>query len=606
MKYERFVIKKFKGIQELELDLKGLNSSKVFPLVGLNESGKTTILEAINFFQEDLKDDKKHTIMHKRDSGYFTGSVEIQATLSLDPSDVDHLNSFLKKKGLISEGSAKSIVVIKEQKYENASFKNDPKTTMRFEPELNLKSKKSPEKEHKSTTVQNVLLRQLKKRISKILYFPDFLFDFPDKIYLDKEPIEKLNSEKEKEIQKEYVQVIDDILHTINEKYSLKDFLEKIKSNEPDKKSAANQIKNQISSTLSHEITKPWQEIFGEQKKPEKNIILEKDSDDLGIFLKMSVDEGGNIFSINERSLGFRWFFAFILFTRFRKARAGESGEPLFLFDEPASNLHESSQKKLLDLFEKLSEKSKVIYSTHSPYLINPRFILNTFIVRDTGRNGNNIYEFRQNIKATPYRQFVAEHPDQETHFKPLLNALDFKATDFDLTDKILFFEGVSDYYSFKWIKETILQDEKFDFNLYPGAGVDKYARIFREYLAHNRKFIAVFDADPKEGRSVKGGKYAKNKYIEKVSEELKKNIFTLKDVDEKLDGFKTEDLFTEQERINIQKKSHPESTEYSKKQFNSAIKELFISKEKVKLSEETKENFKKTFQFVKDKFNQL
>ena len=319
----------------------------------------------------------------------------------------------------------------------------------------------------------------------------------------------------------------------------------------------------------------------------------------------MFINEGRNTFSINERSLGFRWFFAFILFTEFRKARADEAGEPLFLFDEPASNLHESSQKRLLASFERLSNKSKVVYSTHSPYLLNPRFILNTFIVRDVGRNDKNDYDFEQNIKTTPYRQFVSEHPDEETHFKPLLNVLDFKATDFDLTDKILFVEGTSDYYSFKWIKE-ILQNESFDFKPYPGAGVDKYGRIFREYLAHNRKFIAVFDADPKEGRSGKGGKYAKDKYIEEISEELKKNIFTLKDVDARFDGFTTENLFTEQDRLNIQKKSYPDSTEYSKKQFNSAIKELFIDREKLPLSEETKANFKKTFQFIKEKFDQL
>ncbi len=50
MRYTKFTIKKFKGIEELELDLTKYPVGKIFPLVGLNESGKTTILEAIIFF----------------------------------------------------------------------------------------------------------------------------------------------------------------------------------------------------------------------------------------------------------------------------------------------------------------------------------------------------------------------------------------------------------------------------------------------------------------------------------------------------------------------------------------------------------------------------
>ena len=47
---------------------------------------------------------------------------------------------------------------------------------------------------------------------------------------------------------------------------------------------------------------------------------------------------------------------------------------------------------------------------------------------------------------------------------------------------------------------------------MYPGASADKYENIFREYLAHNKKFVAVFDAD---GNISRGGKGAKKRYIE-------------------------------------------------------------------------------------------
>ena len=50
MKFTYFKFENFKGIAKETLDLAKNPDSKVFTLVGLNESGKTTILEAINYF----------------------------------------------------------------------------------------------------------------------------------------------------------------------------------------------------------------------------------------------------------------------------------------------------------------------------------------------------------------------------------------------------------------------------------------------------------------------------------------------------------------------------------------------------------------------------
>ena len=50
----------------------------------------------------------------------------------------------------------------------------------------------------------------------------------------------------------------------------------------------------------------------------------------------------------------------------------------LFLFDEPASNLHPTAQAALLASLEKLSENAVVIYTTHSHHLINPLWLETT------------------------------------------------------------------------------------------------------------------------------------------------------------------------------------------------------------------------------------
>lgn len=49
MKFTHFHIKNFKGIEDIRLDFTAKPQGRVQTLVGLNESGKTTILEALNF-----------------------------------------------------------------------------------------------------------------------------------------------------------------------------------------------------------------------------------------------------------------------------------------------------------------------------------------------------------------------------------------------------------------------------------------------------------------------------------------------------------------------------------------------------------------------------
>src|SRR5207247_5301822 len=48
MRYTHFTVKNFKGIEHVHLNLEKAPKSRVHTLVGLNESGKTTVLEAID------------------------------------------------------------------------------------------------------------------------------------------------------------------------------------------------------------------------------------------------------------------------------------------------------------------------------------------------------------------------------------------------------------------------------------------------------------------------------------------------------------------------------------------------------------------------------
>lgn len=69
-----------------------------------------------------------------------------------------------------------------------------------------------------------------------------------------------------------------------------------------------------------------------------------------------------------QRSRGTRWFISFFLQLR---ASSVDNEKLIFLLDEPGANLHEKAQADVLKLIEKIRSTIPVIYSTHSPHLMN-------------------------------------------------------------------------------------------------------------------------------------------------------------------------------------------------------------------------------------------
>ena len=78
-------------------------------------------------------------------------------------------------------------------------------------------------------------------------------------------------------------------------------------------------------------------------------------------------EKGGDTVPLNLTNTGRRWYF-----TYYFMKNALQPGD-LFIIDEPAATLYPLAQKELLsELFKLKKSGIKVIYSTHSPYLIPP------------------------------------------------------------------------------------------------------------------------------------------------------------------------------------------------------------------------------------------
>ena len=72
---------------------------------------------------------------------------------------------------------------------------------------------------------------------------------------------------------------------------------------------------------------------------------------------------------LEARSKGFQWFFSFYLVFLVESDEGHK--DAILLLDEPGLHLHPTAQQELIAFFEKLSEKNPLLYSTHSPFLID-------------------------------------------------------------------------------------------------------------------------------------------------------------------------------------------------------------------------------------------
>ena len=608
MKYIKFTINNYKGIPKIELQLDKKPSPRIFTLVGLNESGKTSILEAIYLFQNGIPKGDAHTLISKSRQHAFGGTISVEAELELDEREVEDIQSHLQRRHKFNvETLSKSIQITREYKFEKSvPVANENWTKSSWDLCIEGKPKRGKisrkligwNKEDFNEVVK--LIKS--KYLPKILYYQDFLFKFPEKIYL--EPFENEGVE-----QKEYRNVIQDILDSIENGLTLEeDLLERMrKKEEKSHKEALTQLLSKMSSKLNKEILKEWDEIFEGTQRKEVNISCDSEKDNNGnerYFVELRIRQGSDSYSINDRSLGFRWFFSFLIFTAFRKSRPSDPGETLFLLDEPASNLHQRSQQKLLQSLERIVSDCKLIYSTHSHHLRNPKWLAGAYIVRNKAIDYDNpegADTTETNINAIPYKNFVAEYPDEQDHFKPILDALEYTPSNLEVVPATIFTEGKNDYYIFKYLLSVIFQEEN-DLHFYPGAGVNKYENQIRLYLAWNKKFVALFDSDC-------GGNQARDEYIKYIGPDIQSRIFTFEDICSDWKNLKTEDLFTEAERIEVIQycfKDHKKEDGYKKSKFNTAIQDLYIHNQEFKFSRTTIEKFDEIFKFLKNKLKDL
>ena len=134
---------------------------------------------------------------------------------------------------------------------------------------------------------------------------------------------------------------------------------------------------------------------------------------------------------LRNRSKGFVWFFSFLVW--FSKIESHEN--VIILLDEPGLNLHADAQNDLLRYIdEKLATKYQVIYTTHSPFMIDSSKLHEVRTVYDSN-----------DAKIGSIISDALEEKDKATLF-PLQAALGYDiAQNLYISPQNLLVEGVAD-----------------------------------------------------------------------------------------------------------------------------------------------------------------
>jgi predicted ATPase len=190
----------------------------------------------------------------------------------------------------------------------------------------------------------------------------------------------------------------------------------------------------------------------------------------------------------DERSSGFQWFFSFL--TAFSRYEYDDT-PVIILLDEPALGLHAKAQKDFLRFIEeRLAKRCQVIYTTHSPFMIQPDHLERARLVEDKGRDTGSVTT--SDVLTT----------DRDTLF-PLQAALGYDiAQHLFIAKDNLVVEGPSDFLFMQTISARLIEDrrEGLDprWSIMPLGGADVIP-AFVALLGNHLDVTVVVDAR-KEG----------------------------------------------------------------------------------------------------------
>lgn len=301
-------INAFKSIRQLILPL----APKITVLIGPNESGKTNILRAIEYFRPDLSLNNEHTCQY---SEFYQTGKSPQISLEMTNLTLEEQT----KLGKIYEGFRSVDSFILKREGNNISD---------YKIQAN----------NKILTIGNVKL----------------LFNFlPKIIYFDSIPVIKDRID------------MDSLIKGGDSTRTERNLLKIGGIEDPSIMFEDSTRGRRAAEETSREITRRIQQVWTQEPSLEIKLRVN------GKLLYIDFSDDTTVYDTPKtRSHGFLWYLSFFI-NFIATTREAKANEYLFLLDEPGLHLHPSGQKDLTRLLEDLSQKNQLIYTTHSPFMIN-------------------------------------------------------------------------------------------------------------------------------------------------------------------------------------------------------------------------------------------
>ena len=392
MELKRIEIKNFRSIKDAAVDFD--QNCKV--LVGKNDAGKSNVLKAIaavfDEYQVTPKDKRKrigNEIIKPED--YY-----IRAIFELDDDDFNEVITIFKSK----YPKMAEFNVDLESNVSHFIRKNFKKVLRRVSINENAVSSKSyyqvpkPElKPFENLIFENGTIIQGTPNVNQSISYIVF---------------ECIKEHWEEYVSKCYYWSFSDS-YLLPNSVKIEEFKANPKSCEPlknvfelcDRSDVSNQFINAIEEDgdyenlldqISQEVTSVFQNIWGDFK--DTQIELRPNGDEITIKIKEKVK-----YNFEDRSDGFKKFISILLMISTRVRKNSIDDLDIVLFDEPDQSLYPSSSRYLRDELLKLSERTKIIYSTHSQYMIDSECVDRHIVVEKknditTLKNYNSISPF--------------------------------------------------------------------------------------------------------------------------------------------------------------------------------------------------------------------
>ncbi|MFD1039327.1 AAA family ATPase [Virgibacillus byunsanensis] len=238
-------------------------------------------------------------------------------------------------------------------------------------------------------------------------------------------------------------------------------------------------VRNRIVRKIKNNIEAEFNEFYNQEKI---EFQIEFESRVFKIYI-LTDDKAMNL---SERSNGLRWYISIFVDVL---SREHKNSSLVYLLDEPGVYLHVNAQKQLLELFSRLAEReNQVIYTTHSPYMIDSKDITNVRAIEKVEEGDTKIFK-------SAYNQNLSNDSKMET-LSPLVQAIgaDLKFNIGPSSKNNLITEGITDYMYMNAMINYLGIDSAP--NIIPSAGVSNINRIVSILFGWGCEFKILLDYD--------------------------------------------------------------------------------------------------------------